>query len=75
MTLLDLKNFKLSKIVCNDLPVALANVEAAIRTLEPYKRYKSVANCLRVLQAERETIKTHLEQFEKIKKSKGEVRK
>ncbi|MEO5367580.1 MAG: hypothetical protein H7831_14740 [Magnetococcus sp. WYHC-3] len=69
--LLDLSNYKLAKIVKKDLPVAIARVEYSLKLLEPYKRYKAVANCIRTLKEERDTLKNHLATYDKIEKEKG----
>lgn len=71
--LLDLKNYKLSKIVLKDLPVVLSHVELAIKQLTPYSTYKAVGRCLASLKDEREIIKGHIQAYKEIAKKRGKV--
>lgn len=69
----DIRKYKLAKIVNNDLPITIKAVSAAIETLEPYFRYKTVQRSLLVLKAEKEIMSSQLEFYKQMLVSKGKL--
>jgi len=73
-TVLNLRQYKLSKIFVKDLAVMIELVQAQIKDLESYRRYKPVQRILATLNDELSTLKAHQTKCIDIVKNKGKVK-
>lgn len=71
--LLDLRLFKLARIVVKDLPVAIDRMNKSIKLLEPYQRYRAVGECLYVLHEQKQGLEMELAAYTKLLKNRGKI--
>lgn len=69
----DMKQYKLSRIMCNDLKIILERIEASLTQLSPYKIYRPVQRVLLILQEEKRILESHYEKYKEIRREKGRV--
>lgn len=73
MTVLNLKDYKLAKVFAKDLREVEKRIEASIKSLEPYSKYKPIATLIGQHRATKAVIEGHLAKYEKMIRSKGRV--
>lgn len=69
----DLVNLKLAQLHSKNLDIIKKEIIQTVIVLKPFISYKSVQRILNVMQDEIAIIDAHLNQFNKIEKTKGEI--
>jgi hypothetical protein len=67
----DLKTYKLAKIICKDLKAIIEVFDLNLRGLELYKHYIPVANVLIQMRHERTILELQYKKYQKLFKNKG----
>jgi hypothetical protein len=70
-----LKEYKFSKVICNDLKIILSKIDEAIKNLSPYKLYIPVQRTLLILQEEKKILEAHHMKYLEIRREKGRIAK
>ena len=73
-TVHDIQNLKLAKIHSKNLKQIQIAMTQAVMDLKQYLTYKSVQKVIGTIMDELQLIEAHLNQFEKIEQTKGEIK-
>jgi hypothetical protein len=69
----DIQNLKLAQVHNKNLKIIQEALHDTVRALKPFLTYKSVQRVLGVIMDELALVEAHMNNFEKIEKTKGEV--
>jgi hypothetical protein len=69
----DLTDFAIAKSVTEDFPKVLKIYEKLLPALNHYNQYLGVSSVVLAVQDAQTLMRMQLEQFEQVKKSKGEI--
>jgi hypothetical protein len=70
----DLQNLKLAQVHSKNLKIIQEVLYDAVRGLKPFLTYRSVQRVIGTIHNELPLIEAHLNQFEKIEQTKGEIK-
>lgn len=71
----DINQYRKAKVIVKDLSKALTVINTSLASLEAYRKYTPVGDCLRELKENKMLIKVYIEKFQLLIDSKGLVEK
>lgn len=69
----DLREYRLSKLHCDNLKLIIKILDLTKRGLTPFRIYSAALKVYNVVDEQKQILESHYEKYKKIKETKGKI--